>query len=161
VRRVLLLRHGKAKRGSEYEVDFDRPLAGRGKRDARRMGELLAGRDLVPDLVISSPARRARRTAERCAEAAGYEGEIWFVEALYSTGVDAYIGLLSDLDASVGTVLFIGHNPDIAEMVEALSRSWSRMPTSALACVEFDVESWDEVTPGAGKLAWVETPRDL
>ena len=56
---MLLLRHGKSKRGPEYETDFERPLAKRGKRDAASMGEFLAAHDLLPDIILSSPAERA------------------------------------------------------------------------------------------------------
>ena len=161
MKRVLLLRHGKSKRGPEYDTDFERPLAGRGKRDSVKLGEHLVQQDLVPDLIYSSPAQRARQTAERCAEAAGYGGEIWFHDALYMGGVDAYLGLLAATDDTVITVLFVGHNPDMAEMVETLSRRWARMPTAALARIEFEVEHWGDIVPGEGTLVSVQEPRAL
>jgi len=158
---VLLLRHGKSKRGPQYETDYERPLAGRGKRDAVRMGEFLTGRDLLPDLIVSSPAKRARQTALRCAEAADYLGEIRFAESLYFSGDDAYLELLWELDDALGSVLFVGHNPDMESAIEALSGRYARMPTAALARIDFSTESWSELTEGGGRLAWVQLPREL
>ena len=72
---VFLLRHAKSKQGSAYATDFERPLAKRGKQDAEKVGAWMAKLDLVPDLVISSPAKRAKQTIQRCIEAADYQGE--------------------------------------------------------------------------------------
>jgi phosphohistidine phosphatase len=161
VKTVLLLRHGKSKRGPEYENDYERPLAKRGKADAEAVGQFVAERDLVPDLILSSPAERARDTALRCAQAADYMGEVRFEESLYFSGADAYLELLWALDDSVGSVLLVGHNPDIATVVETLSGEWARMPTGALARIDLEIESWGELAEKAGKLAWVQVPRDL
>ena len=112
MRRVLLLRHGKSKRGPEYDTDFERPLAGRGKRDSVKLGAFLVERDLVPDLIYSSPAKRARRTAERCARAAGYEGEIWLHDALYMGGVDAGINDAKGGATRFGSAYNLSHELD-------------------------------------------------
>ena len=158
VKTVLLLRHAKAERGPEYPDDVARPLAGRGKRDAVQVGEWMAGQAIVPDLVISSPAKRARQTARRCAEAAQYTGEIRLENALYSSGEMGYLGLLRDLDDRVGSVLLVGHNPDIAVLVERLSGHAVRMPTAALARIDLPIERWSELADGQGELAWVHVP---
>jgi phosphohistidine phosphatase len=158
---VFLMRHAKAKRGPEYEVDFERPLAKRGKGDAARVGEFLRQQGRLPDLILSSPAERARDTTLRCAEAAGYEGEIRFEERLYFAGDDACLDLLLDLDDVWQSAMIVGHNPDIAEAVEALSGEWARMPTAALARIDFDATSWSELAQGRGHLRWVQEPRDL
>jgi phosphohistidine phosphatase len=158
---VLLLRHGKSKRGPQYATDYERPLAGRGKRDAYRMGEFLVEREIVPHLILSSPAERARQTALRCVEAADYQGELRFQESLYFSGEGAYLELLWELDDSLGSVLFVGHNPDIESLVETFCNRYVRMPTAALVRIDLDVESWADVYEGGGKLAWVQLPREL
>lgn len=157
---ILLLRHGKSKRGPEYETDFERPLAKRGKRDAERVGAFLAEQDLLPDLVLSSPAERARQTTLRCAEAADYQGEVRFEESLYFAGDDAYLALLQALDDAVGSVLLVGHDPDMESVVEALSGQYARMPTAALARIDLAIERWADLAEGAGHLAWVQLPRE-
>jgi phosphohistidine phosphatase len=158
---VLLLRHGKSKRGPEYETDYERPLAKRGKRDAARVGAFLVERDLVPDLIVSSPAERARATAERCADAADYQGEIRYDESLYFGSEEAYLELLWSLDDTVGRVLCVGHNPDIEGAIETLTHTYASMPTAALARIDFEADSWGELFPVGGRLAWVQLPREL
>ena len=158
---ILLLRHGKSKRGPQYETDSERPLAKRGKRDAARMGAFLIEQDLMPDLILSSPAKRARQTALRCAEAADYQGEVRFEEVLYFAGDDAYLDLLWALDDAVGSVLLVGHNPDMESVVETLSGQYAPMPTAALARVELEIERWADLVEGGGRLAWVQLPREL
>jgi phosphohistidine phosphatase len=167
VKTILLLRHGKSKRGPEYETDSERPLSRRGKRDAARVGEWIAEQGLIPDLVLCSPARRARQTALQCAETADYMGPIRFEGSLYFGGDDAYLELLRELDDTVDRVLFVGHNPDISAAVEALSGEYADMPTAALARIDVPLMRWSELAEGAdqghpiGELVWVQGPREL
>jgi phosphohistidine phosphatase len=158
---VYLLRHAKAKRSPDYPADYERPLTKRGKRDAERMGSFLLDGDCVPDLIISSPAERAQDTALRCAEAAGYMGEIRFEEMLYYKEDDAYLELLWALDEDMRSAMMVGHNPTMASLVETLSGIYVRMPTAALARIDFEVDDWSEVGEGNGQLVWVQVPREL
>ncbi len=80
---LLILRHGKAKRGPEHPSDADRPLTKRGKEDATRAGQACREMGLLPDIVLSSPAKRARQTAEHFCEAAGCGGEVDFQDRVY------------------------------------------------------------------------------
>ena len=160
---VFLLRHAKSKRDFDYATDFERPLAKRGKRDAVRVGAWMAERDLLPDLVISSPAKRAKQTTERCAEAADYQGEIRFDQTLYCNGEEAYLAALEQLDDTIQAVILVGHNPDISIAVETLSGEYSRMPTAALARIDLPIARWSMLMGKGepGKLAWVQLPHDL
>jgi len=158
---VLFLRHAKSKRGPQYHTDFERPLAKRGKRDAPRMGQFLAAQDQVPDLILSSPAERARQTALRCADAADYMGEIRFDEVLYLGGEEAYLALLEELDDTLDRVLFVGHNPDIEIVIEMLCGEWVRMPTAALARIDLPLTSWSGLSENMGRLCWVQYPREI
>lgn len=158
---VLLLRHGKSKRGPEYDTDFERPLAKRGKQDAERMGVFLAEQDLVPDLILSSPAERARDTAERCAEAAGCPDVVRFEPSLYGGGEEAYLSLLWALEDTVSRVLFVAHNPDLEIVVEELGHRYVRLPTAALARIDADAERWEDLFKSPRRLVWVQVPREL
>ena len=158
---VLLLRHGKSKRGPEYDTDFERPLAKRGKRDAERVGAFLVEHDLVPELILSSPAERARDTAERCAEAAGCSDVVRLERSLYGGGEEAYLSLLWALEDTVSRVLFCAHNPDLEIVVEELGHCYVRMPTAALARIDAEAERWVDLFKGPRRLAWVQYPRDL
>jgi phosphohistidine phosphatase len=158
---VLLLRHGKSKRGPEYDTDFERPLAKRGKRDAKRMGAFLVEQDLVPDLILCSPAVRARDTAERCAEAAGCPDVVRFERSLYGGGEEAYLSLLWALEDTVSRVMCVGHNPDLEVVVEELGQRYARLPTAALARIDADAERWADLFEVARRLVWVQYPREL
>jgi len=158
---VLLLRHGKSKRGPEYDTDFERPLAKRGKRDAEQVGAFLVEQDLVPELILSSPAERARDTAERCASAAGCPDVVRFERSLYFGGEEAYLSLLWELEDTVSQVMLVGHNPDLEIAVEELAHRYVRMPTAALARIDADAETWEELFKVPRRLVWVQYPREL
>ena len=160
---VFLLRHAKSKQDPEYATDFERPLARRGKQDAEHVGVWLAEHGLVPDLVISSPAKRARQTTQRCAEAADYQGEIRYDETLYCNGEDAYLAALEKLDDTIQSAMLVGHNPDISIAVETLSGAYHRMPTAALARIDLPIARWSTLAEKdkPGRLAWVQLPHEL
>ena len=158
---VLLMRHGKSKRGPEYDTDFERPLAKRGRRDAARMGEFLVQQDLLPDVILCSPAKRARQTADHLADAADYQGEVRYDESLYGGNEESYLELLWSLDDTIERVLFVGHNPTTEAVIETLSRRYARMPTAAIAGITFDTDLWVELFDVGGRLAWVQRPREL
>ncbi|MFN2115880.1 MAG: SixA phosphatase family protein [Anaerolineae bacterium] len=164
MRKLVLLRHGKSSWSDEGLADHDRPLKERGLRDAPRMGALAAELDIVPELIISSSAERAVRTAELFAEGAGFEGEIVITEMLYGASPDDYVAALGALAGGEGTVMLVGHNPALEELLELLVGSWERLPTAAVAVVELPWAHWGhgaDDAEGAGRLAGVWRPREL
>lgn len=155
---LLVLRHAKSSWKHPVE-DHDRPLKKRGKRDAARLGAVLRKRGMLPDLIYSSTARRARDTAERVADAAEYSGEFFDTPNLYFTTLDEQLELLGKLDDAYETVMIVGHNPAMEELVYRLTGRRLRMPTAALACLEFEVDSWAEVPGVRGELRTQLIPR--
>jgi phosphohistidine phosphatase len=158
---VYVMRHGKSKRGPQYHTDFERPLAKRGKRDAVRIGAYLADNDLLPDLILSSAAQRARDTASRLVDAADYQGELRILDTLYFTDDGVYLELLWGLEDGVGAVMFVGHNPASESVVETLSGEYARLPTAAMARIDFQVDRWADVNEGQGRLIWVLRPKEM
>jgi phosphohistidine phosphatase len=159
---VLIMRHAKSSWDKAFTADHDRPLKKRGKHDSPRMGRLIREQDLVPDLIITSSAKRAVATAEAVALACGYEHEIEVTREFYHAGVDAYIDWLQSLPDHCHRVLIVGHNPGMEELLEELTGTWQRMPTAALAEVRFPLTFWsglDEMTVGEMKNLWL--PRNL
>jgi phosphohistidine phosphatase len=146
---LLLLRHAKSSWNNAMLSDHDRPLNDRGLQDAPRMGRLLHSEDLVPDLIISSTARRAADTADAVALAAGYEGDITYTGRLYHAEPETYLALAAKLDDAVDRVLMIGHNPGLEELVEDLSGHAERMPTAALATFQIDINTWRDLSAEA------------
>ncbi|MHC4958936.1 MAG: SixA phosphatase family protein [Planctomycetota bacterium] len=117
---ILVFRHAKSSWESGARTDFERPLSSRGKRDAPRMGRWLAEQHLVPDLVVSSPAKRARQTARRASEAMGLDPDaILFKDEIYEASLTALLGVLAECPE--GRVMLVGHNPGLEVLVEHLA----------------------------------------
>ncbi len=162
MKRLLLLRHAKSSWGEASLSDYDRPLNDRGRHDAPRIGRLLRREDLVPDLIIASSARRAATTAELVAEAASFEGELRYTDKLYLAEPEAYLALARRADESVNTLLLVGHNPGIQELVALLTGRDERMATATLACVAMPLTAWSAlVADERYELQGVWRPREL
>lgn len=147
---LLILRHAKSSWKNAELADHDRPLNDRGKRDAPRMGRLLLEQGLTPDLILSSTAKRARKTAALVAESCGYERDIQEVADLYLAGPQSYFDALRDVDDGFDRVMVVGHNPGMEDLVQECVGEFHRMPTAALAQLEIAIESWANVS-GDGK----------
>ncbi|HEY7544957.1 MAG TPA: histidine phosphatase family protein [Blastocatellia bacterium] len=158
---LLLLRHAKSSWDEPNLRDFDRPLAKRGKRDAPRMGEALRERGPLPDFVLCSPAQRARSTMKAFVKAAGIDTEPQFEEGIYEASSAELIQIARRLPDGSACALMVGHNPGFEDLLSRLTGSFERMTTAALACIEFDIERWEAIEDGQGKLAWLMTPKQL
>jgi phosphohistidine phosphatase len=159
---LLVLRHAKSSWKDESLPDRERPLNKRGREDAPKMGALLRKHNLSPDLVLSSPAQRARSTAELVIEESGYEGEAEFKEELYSFDAEPYLEALGGLADSTKCVLLVGHNPAMEELVEALTGEYMPMPTAALAQIELPIEHWSKLTKHrSGRLVNLWRPKEI
>jgi phosphohistidine phosphatase len=159
---LLVLRHAKSSWKDFTLADYQRPLNKRGKRDAPKVGHLLREDGLVPELILSSPAIRARTTAEIVAEESGYEGEIEYFPDFYPGDPQSYIEALNHLSDEYRYVMVVGHNPGLEELLETLTGDWLSLPTAALAQILFSIKSWrelDEETEGRVINLW--RPRDL
>jgi phosphohistidine phosphatase len=154
---ILLLRHAKSS-WDEPVNDHDRPLTKRGKEAALRAGEEIRYRGLVPDLILSSTARRARKTAKRVAKSSGYPGEIVLVEDLYDSDVPRHLEVISETRDVHDRILVVGHNPVFEELVFRLSDERVRLPTAAIARIDLDLESWASIGEATGKLELILPP---
>jgi phosphohistidine phosphatase len=159
---LLVLRHAKSSWKKKNLADHDRPLNRRGKRDAPRMGALIRQRKLVPELILSSTATRARETALAVAESCGQNDEVRLLRDLYLAGTGEILELLALLPAELETVMVVGHNPGMEELVEALSGSSETMPTAALAWLELDLEQWSGLPKTeSARLRQVWRPKEI
>jgi phosphohistidine phosphatase len=164
IKTLLILRHAKSSWKFPDLADHDRPLNKRGKRDAPKIGNLLKEKDLVPDIIISSTAVRAEKTAKMVAKASKYKGKVTLTDSLYAAGPDAYIDVLRNLQNKYNTVLVIGHNPGLEELVKVLSGEEHHvMPTCALAHIRLDIHSWSDIVQmtGKGRLVRLWDPHKL
>jgi phosphohistidine phosphatase len=159
---LIVLRHAKSDWGTDAASDRERPLAKRGVKAATRVGRFLTAVGAVPDLVLSSPAVRARTTVELAAEAGGWTAPVEIVDGFYG-GVwsDVVDGVLATAGGA-GRVLVAGHEPTWSDLVSVLVGGGAvAMPTAAAACILVDGNGWSRLGPGSGELCWLVTPRML
>lgn len=137
MRTLLLLRHAKSDWSADYSGDHDRPLNSRGLRDAPRVGEILTERGLIPDLVISSTAVRARTTAELAMTAGGWPADLELDESLYASSPSQVLALI-DSAPDVETLMLVGHQPTWSAVTQHLTGEWVDIKTATTAHIEAD-----------------------
>jgi phosphohistidine phosphatase len=158
---LLILRHAKSSHEDGSLKDLDRPLNERGISDAKLMGSVIRKKKIQPDLIVASPAERVRQTADLALKAARLNVELTFDKPIYEASAQGLLKVLRDLNDTSNTLMLIGHNPGLEDLLERLTGEGITLPTAALAGVELNVEHWSEVRTGAGKLMWRVTPREL
>jgi phosphohistidine phosphatase len=145
-RTLFLVRHAKSSWDDVALPDKERPLADRGKRDAPMMGRRLAKRQVKPDLILSSPARRALSTAEIIAKELNYRAENIVVDdRLYATDDETLLGVIGELSSKLECVMLFGHNPEFTDLAHRLSNEPALMSTCAVAQLTFESTSWSSI----------------
>lgn len=143
---LFLVRHAKSSWDDPALADKDRPLNERGKRDAPKVGERLAKAGAKPDLILSSPAKRALTTAEIIARKLGYKRKNIVVDdRLYAVESEVLLDVIRQLDDGAECVMLFGHNPELTELAHRLSGKICHMPTCAVAELTFDVKLWKRI----------------
>jgi len=159
---LLVLRHAKSSWKHDALDDHDRPLNKRGKKAAPLMGQLLTRQNAVPDLILSSTAKRARATAKRVVKAMGYEGQVIYEQTMYLAEPGAYLKAIRDHAETHERVLIIGHNPGLEALVQAMTGTDQPLPTAALAEIQLTIQSWKGLKRTTkGKLLNLWLPRNL
>lgn len=126
------------------------------------MGGFLQQVKLVPEVVLSSPAERARATAELAVEAAGFDLPIEIQPGFYGGGGEAVLDGLRRIASGVETALLVGHEPTWSASVGQLCGGADvRFPTAALACLTCNAASWGSIGWGRMELRWLLTPKLL
>lgn len=166
-RRLVVLRHAK----SAYPAgvpDHDRPLAPRGLRDAPAAGRALADADWLPDLALVSTAVRARRTWDLVSGQWGTPPTVSFDARLYAADVAELLEVVRDVPERVRTVLLVGHNPGLEELIltlagdgvdDTVDQVRTKYPTSAVAVLVWHGAGWHELSPGTALLTDFAVPR--
>ena len=169
--RLMLLRHAKSSWTEPGMDDRSRPLSRRGLAAAPVMGAFMRREGLIPELVLCSPARRARDTWKLAGDELKTAPKLLIEDAIYDFGNGGRI--LDAIHARAGiakTLLVIGHNPSLERLAlrligDAKGRAAKEMerkyPTGALAVVDFDKPDWTKIGDGLGRLASFTRPRDL
>ena len=147
---LILLRHGKSD-WSGGEPDHLRPLAPRGRRQVPVSGRWLAGNVGVIDLAVVSPAARTRETWRLAAAELAVPPPVREDDRVYAGSAATLLDIVRELPAELATVVLVGHNPGLEDLVARLTGRGVPMPTSALAVIELG-SSWSAAAEGAGEL---------
>jgi phosphohistidine phosphatase len=161
VKKLYLVRHSKSSWKNPGLSDFERPLNKRGKRDAPFMGKLLAKRGVRPEIIFSSPAKRALKSAKIIAEEIGYPLEEIVTQAkIYDASVADLLEVVHDFDSIYREVMLFGHNPGITGLVNYLSDfDLDNIPTSGVVCIEFNDTAWHRISRHSGAVVFFEYPK--
>lgn len=158
---LYLLRHAKSDWSDSNLTDFERPLNERGLKAAPLMGETMREKAFLPEAIVSSPAKRARQTAEFIKKAIRFEGEIEFDERIYEASRSELLQVVSELDDEKTSALLVGHNPGFEGLAGFLTGKFQPMPTAALAVIDLEIENWSEISPECGSLREFLRPKEL
>jgi phosphohistidine phosphatase len=162
MKRLILLRHAKSSWTDSSLADAERPLSARGERDAPRMGERLRERGTQPDVIVASPAARARRTAKLIARALRYpETEIRLEPDLYLAAPDAILGVVGQAGAAT-TVIVVGHNPGLTALVHRLmpELDLDDLPTAGAVAIDFETDRWTDLLDATRRLVYYDYPKN-
>ncbi len=158
---LLILRHAKSSWKDDELPDHERPLNKRGLAEAPQVGKLLREHGPMPDLILCSTAKRARTTADLVVETSGYKGELMLLRELYAAPPEAYLKALAALEGDYPTVMVVGHNPGLEELVHQLTGEYRPMPTAGLAHVRLPIRAWPEAArPPRGELVSLWRAKD-
>lgn len=160
---LLLLRHAKSLEKETLSVpDKMRPLTDRGKHDIYKMTKFLKNNKLIPSLIISSSAKRAKDTSNLLAESIGYDKNIHLSELLYGTDANYYIHVISEIADNIDILLLVGHNPILENLIELITNELIIMETCSLVHILLPIATWREIkTHPNGELIKLVTIKDL
>jgi len=158
---VILIRHAKSSWDQIGLSDFDRPLNDRGKEDAPRMARRLLEKEVAIDAFISSPAKRAKKTASLFVEEYNlHKNDIILVPELYHAGPEAFYAAIAHAPAGVNNIALFSHNPGITEFVNQLTDvKVDDMPTCAIFAIKADIKEWSEFRDATKKFWFFDYPK--
>jgi len=161
MKQLFLFRHAKSSWDDPTINDIDRSLNKRGKSDAIFMGNVLRQLGFIPELIISSNAKRAFSTAKRIASVIDLQTERLIKDAeLYDASIESLLIYIKSLNDSFDKIMLVGHNPVLTILTNKLTNnSIINMPTCSLALIEFDINKWNDVEFNSGKLLTFEYPK--
>ncbi len=156
------MRHAKSSWDEPEISDFDRTLNDRGRKDAPDMGKRLLATGFVPQLIVSSTAKRARKTAGLVAEQIQYDTKkIEYESDIYEADISDLIHIIRNFSDEYTRVMMVGHNPAFTGLVGYLSDTLiENLPTSGMALLSFSIESWKQVNTQTATLKWFDYPKN-
>lgn len=160
---LYLVRHAKSSWKFPELDDIERPLNKRGKRDAPAMGRFLKDKDIMPDIIISSPAVRASMTARIISDILSYPlSHVKYSDEIYEADTTSLLKVVSRVDDKFNSTMLIGHNPGMTYFANMLaSARIDNIPTCGIFCTELDISSWQEILENCGTFKFFKFPKNL
>jgi phosphohistidine phosphatase len=160
MKNLYLIRHAKSDWKSDYKNDFDRALNKRGKKAVLTMGNVLKEKKIIPDLILSSSAKRAKLTAKGLAREIVYNGEIKFIDTLYMAESETILEFIQQIDDMIDTLFIVGHNPEITQLGNMLTTNYiDNIPTLGIVAIELPIEHWRKLKTEDGKMKFFIYPK--
>ena len=158
---LTIIRHAKSSWKDAELADFDRPLNKRGKRDAPLAGKRLKEQRILPDLILTSSAKRALTTAKTIATETGYSiKDLVADRRIYMADVEDLIQVLRSVDDSYSNVAIVGHNPDLTDLANELTgESIDNIPTYGVVHATLAIESWRDLDQATAQLILFDYPK--
>jgi len=158
---VYFLRHAKSSWKDAKLSDIDRPLNKRGKEAAPEMAQKIRKAGLIPQLIISSPAKRTFRTASLIATGIDYtEQNIKIDMNLYGANTNEVHRIITEMEEGLDTIMLVGHNPAFTQMLSFYTdEELDNLPTCGLLEIAFDVDHWKNIQPKAGQFIQKLAPK--
>ena len=159
---LILVRHAKSSWKDINLDDFDRPLNKRGKKDAPLMGKKLKKRQVIPDLILSSPAKRARKTAKAVAKAIAYpKKKIVFNYKMYHSSAKYLFKMVRNMDDKHKTIMLFGHNLEFNDFADRLLKKNPvyNIVTTGVYCIKFNVDHWQQIQKKKGEAVFYDYPK--
>ena len=162
-RSLILIRHTKSSWTDFSLPDFDRPIKKDRVDDAIQMSSRLKSMDAEPDLIICSPAKRTRQTAEYFCDKLKYsKKDIWFDKRIYESTAEDVLQVIRETEANIKTLVVIGHNPSLTHLANMFAgNNIDEIPTTGVVWLEFNTTSWDIYKLTPGKLKAYLTPKTI
>ena len=157
MKKLLLIRHAKATHETGY-VDFERPLQERGLQDAAIMAARLKEKNLIPQILVASPALRTLSTANVFSQHLAVP-QPQTNKDIYEATTLSLVKVINALPNEYDFIALVGHNPGMSDVLYYLTRQLQDVPTCAMMLIEFDTDSWMEIIEDAGKLVYYDYPK--
>ena len=158
---LYLLRHAKSSWADESMRDFDRPLANRGREDCAVIGRFIEEKGIDFDLVLVSTAARTRETIALVKDRAKFQAEVRYDERIYEAITAQLLEVISQVENDRQSVLLVGHNPGIADLLALLTGEHHQVTTATFAKIELNASVWSANLANAGTLDWIVRPKEL
>ncbi len=159
---LLLMRHAKSSWKDETLEDYERPLKKRGRKDAKRIAKVIKKNDLVPDLILSSSATRARETVEIVVDTLDYNKRIVFSDELYMGEPHDFIDALINLNNDYRNVMIVAHNPGLEAFLQIIDGDIESLPTAGLGHLVLVIDDWKDISlETMGDLVSFWKPKEL